>query len=121
VNVRDYRRWGEVNPLAYLAEVRDRTGIPVVVIDWPIAPQPSDECFSPALTNAAVRGYRAWLGAEAQRRGLPLVDLSQTLLPRDFLDLEHPNVRGQRKIAGALSPQLLPVLRRRIAEVLPRT
>ena len=120
-NRRDYRRWGEINSLAYLAEVRDRTGIPVVVVDWPITAESSGDCFNEDVTNSVVRGYRGWLRAEAQRLGLPLIDLSQTLFSRDFLDSLHPNARGQRKIAGALHPQLLPLLRQRITEVFPPT
>ena len=66
-----------------------------------------------------MRQYREWLFAETSRLGLPVVDLSRTLLPRDFLDTLHPNARGQRKIAGALAPHLAPILRQRAADVLP--
>jgi len=55
-----------------------------------------------------VENYRGWLRAETQRLGMPLIDLSHTLLPRDFLDTLHPNARGQRKIAGAMAPFLEP-------------
>jgi lysophospholipase L1-like esterase len=81
-NARDYRGWNEMNTLAWVAELRDRTGIPVVVVNWPVSDEPRDECF-----NA--------------------------------YDTLHPNARGQRKIAGALAPQLAPILRQRAAEVLP--
>jgi len=118
-NARSFRRWGDVNSLAYLAEVRDRTGIPVVVVMWPMSHEPSEDCFNAYFTKRIVDRYRAWITAEAARLGLPLIDLTQTLLPRDFLDTLHPNARGQRKIAGALSPHLVPFLRERAAEVLP--
>ncbi len=117
-NARDFNGWDKVNSLAYLAQVRDRTGIPVVVVDWPIAHEPWEDCYNSYFTNRAVRNYRTWLQEEARRLGLPLIDLSHTLLPRDFLDTLHPDSRGQRKIAGAMAPFLEPVLRRRMAEVL---
>ena len=117
-NARDFRGFAETNTLAYLAELRDRTGIPVVVVDWPVAHEPSDDCYNSYFTNRLVYAYRAWVAAETRRLGLPLVDLSNTLLPRDFLDTLHPNARGQRKIGDALAPFLDPVLQRRAAEVL---
>ena len=71
-----------------------------------------------AANALRVDRYRAWMTAEAARLHLPLIDLTRTLLPRDFLDTLHPNARGQRKIAGSLSPHLVPILRERAAEVL---
>ena len=118
-NARSFRQWGDVNSLAYLAEVRDRLGVPVVVVMWPISHEPSADCFNAYVTKRIVDRYRMWMRAEAARLRLPLIDLTQTLLPRDFLDTLHPNARGQRKIAGTLSPQLVPILRARAAEVLP--
>jgi hypothetical protein len=120
-NARDFNGFGHTNTLAYLAELRDRTGIPVVAVQWPIAHEPSGACYNSYATNQLVSAYRAWITAEAERLGLPLIDLSQTLLPRDFLDTLHPNARGQRKIAYALAPFLDPVLRKRAVEVLPPT
>ena len=118
-NARDYyRRWGDTNPLAYLAQLRERTGIPVVIVNWPIAHEPFEICYNSYVTNQTVTGFGNWLRAEAKRLGLPLVDLSRNLIPRDFLDTLHPNARGQRKIAGGLAPFLDPVLRRRAGEVL---
>jgi hypothetical protein len=117
-NRRDYAPWGRINPLLYLAKVRDRTGIPVVVVNWPIAHEPSGDCFDAYYTNDLVRGYRNWLAAETSRLGIPFVDVSQILLPRDFLDSRHPSTRGQRKIARALSPRLVPILRQRASELL---
>ena len=116
---RVFRGWDKTNPLAYLAAIRERTGIPVVVVDWPIAHEPSGSCYNSYLTKRTLEHYKAWLGTESRRLGLPLVDLSRVLLPREYLDTLHPNPRGQRKIAAALAPHLDPVLRRRIAEVLP--
>ena len=118
-NARAFNGWSKVNALAYLAQVRDRTGIPIVVVDWPIAHEPAEDCYNSYFTNRIVKSYRGWLAEETQRLGMPLIDLSHTLLPRDFLDTLHPNARGQRKIAGAIAPFLDPVLRRRMAEVLP--
>jgi hypothetical protein len=118
-NARDYSAWGETNPLAYLAQVRERTGVPVVVVLWPLSNQPVDECMNAYFTKRTVDGFRGWVKSEAQRLALPLIDLSATLLPRDFLDGLHPNARGQRKIAGSLSARLTPILRARAAEVLP--
>jgi lysophospholipase L1-like esterase len=66
-----------------------------------------------------VQGFGTWTRAEAERLGLPLINLTHILLARDFLDGLHANARGNRKTAGALSAQLVPVLRARIAEVLP--
>ena len=110
-NSQDYADWGRIDPLVYLARVRDRTGIPVVVVSWPIAHEPSGDCFDAHYTSDLVAGFRQWLAADAARLGIPLVDLSQMLLPRDFLDSRHANTRGKRKIAGALSSRLLPILR----------
>jgi hypothetical protein len=118
-NARDYPPRRGTNPLAYLAQVRDRTGIPVVVVLWPISNEPFEDCVNVHLTKHTVERYKTWLRAETQRLGMPLVDLSSTLLPRDFLDALHPNARGQRKIAGALSAQIRPILRERAATVLP--
>jgi hypothetical protein len=117
-NARDYRGWNETNTLAWVAELRDRTGIPVVVVNWPVSDEPRDECFNAYFTQRLMRRYREWLVGETERLRLPLVDLSRTLLPRDYLDTLHPNARGQRKIAGSLAPHLAPILRQRAAEVL---
>ena len=118
-NLRDYGQWGAVDPLEYLAELRARMGIPIVLVVWPISSESSGDCFNRYYTAATVQGFRTWTRAEAERLGLPLVDLSYILLVRDFLDGLHANARGNRKTAGALSAQLVPVLRTRIAEVLP--
>lgn len=84
-----------------------------------ISHEPSEDCFNAYVTKRIVDRYRAWMRAEAARLRLPTIDLTQTLLPRNFLDTLHPNARGERKVAGALSPHLVPVLRERAAEVLP--
>ena len=89
------------------------------VFDWPILHGPSGPCYNADYTNRIVRNYRTWLAVEARRLGRTFIDLSRTVLPRDFLDTRHASARGQRKIASALAPYLEPVLRRRMKEVLP--
>jgi hypothetical protein len=116
-NARSFNGWGKVNPLAYLAQVRERTGIPIVVVDWPIAHEPSGDCYNSYFTNHIVGSYHAWLQDETRRLDIPVIYLTRALLPRDFLDTLHPNARGQRKIAGSMVPFLEPILRRRMQEV----
>jgi hypothetical protein len=117
-NARIFNGWSKGNSFAYLARVRERTGIPIVVVDWPIAHEPRGNCYNSYVTNKIVASYRAWLAEETARLEMPLIDLSHTLLPRDFHDTLHPNARGQRKIAGAIAGFLEPILRRRMQEVL---
>ena len=97
-----FAHWQDWNILAYLADVRDREGIPVVVVSWPTALDPVGDCYNGRFTRQAVADFNEWLRRETGERQLPLVDLSAALALDDFFDTLHVTAEGHRKIAERL-------------------
>jgi hypothetical protein len=101
-----YSNWQTWNILAYLREIRDATGIPVLVVNWPVANEPVDDCYNVRYTNAALREYNQWLAEQVRASGFSYVDLYDFLSPEDFVDSLHVTAAGHRKLAERLAPIL---------------
>lgn len=101
-----YRDWQRWNIIAYLAQIRDATGVTVVLVNWPVAHEPVGDCYNVRYTNAALEQYDVWLRAQAEERQLPYVDLHDMLRADEFVDSLHVMAPGQRKIAERLAPVL---------------
>lgn len=105
-----FSKWQEWNILAYLQQIRDRTGIPIVVVNWPDAHEPVGDCYSSRYTNAVFQEYNDWLGRETTARGFYYVDLHDLLPPEDFVDSAHPTAHEHGTIADRLGAALDPLL-----------
>lgn len=105
-----WKRWSEWNILEYLADVRKRTGIPVVIVHWPVAERPRGRCFSARFPKAELAEFRGWLEQQTRELGLPYLDYFSLLPTRDFIDSIHATPEGQRKIATQLARDLEPWL-----------
>jgi hypothetical protein len=118
---RQYDGWREWDILAYLEELRRTRGIEVVVVNWPIAHEPVDQCYNVRYGARELAEFNDWLRADAARRGLRYIDLHDLLLPEEFLDSVHVSAEGHRRIAERLQHELIPLLRamaaRRAAEL----
>jgi len=105
-----YRRWTDWNVLTYLRQIHQTLGIPIVVVNWPVAHEPIDDCYNVRYPSAALQQFNNWMERETRTRGMYYVNL-QTLLPADdFLDSLHVSARGHRKIAYWLGRALHPLL-----------
>ncbi|HVN85508.1 MAG TPA: SGNH/GDSL hydrolase family protein [Candidatus Binatia bacterium] len=101
-----YNHWQEWNILAYLKEVSDSTGVPVAIVNWPVAHEPVDDCYNVRFTNAALSEYNLWLAEEAKAAGFAYLDLHDFLAPEDFVDSLHVSAPGHRKLAERFAPFL---------------
>jgi hypothetical protein len=105
-----YDKWQDWNILAYLDELRRTDGVEVVVVYWPIAHEPVDDCYDERYTDESVAKFARWLEDETVARGLPYVDLHQ-LLPADlFVDSLHASAAGHARVAAALADRLDPIV-----------
>ena len=102
--------WQEWSVLPWLAELRERTGVRVALLNWPVAHEPVGACYNVRLPEVALREFNAVIRAEASRLNLPLLDLHDLLAPDDFFDSLHPRPKGQRKIAERLAPEIRALL-----------
>jgi hypothetical protein len=105
-----YRGWQDWNIIAYLAQIRDTTGVSVVIVNWPVAHEPVGDCYNVRYTDAAVEEYNRWLREQARTHALPYLDLHDLLPPDDFVDSLHVTAGGHRKIAEQLRAFLDPIL-----------
>jgi hypothetical protein len=110
---RDYQDW---NVLAYLEDVQRTRGVRVLMIHWPIAYEPVDDCYSVRYTKAAAADFLAWLRTDAEARGLAFLDLHDLLPPELFLDSLHVSAAGHHLIADEIARALEPILAARRAD-----
>ena len=101
-----FKDWQQWNILAYLKQLSDSTGVPVAIINWPVANEPVDDCYNVRYTNAALAEYNQWLAEQAHAAGFAYIDLHDFLSPEDFVDSLHVAPRGHRKLAERLAPFL---------------
>lgn len=105
--------WRDWNVLAYLEWLQQRFGVPIVVVNWPVAFEPRGICHNARYTTEGLEEHRAWLREQSAAHGLEFVDLHGLLPTREFVDSLHPTARGQAIVAEALEPKLRELLRGR--------
>jgi hypothetical protein len=94
--------WQDWSLLPWLEQMQREHGTRVLVVNWPVAPEPVGDCFNARYPKANFDAYNAWLERETRARGLRYADLHD-LVPKDrFLDSIHPNAEGQRAVAARL-------------------
>ncbi len=116
METRQYWSWKRWNVLAYLEWMRERTGVEVAVVHWPISHDPRDDCYNARFTDRLVSEFESWLHKEAASRDLPLLDLRESVPSRSFFDTIHLNEEGHRQIAPLLHSFALSVLEDRTRE-----
>jgi hypothetical protein len=109
-----YRNWQTWNILSYLEELQRSEGIDVVVVAWPLAHEPVDDCYSVRYTEESVEQFDSWVQEESARRGLSFVDLHALLSPELFLDSLHVSAEGHARVAAALESVLDPLIASRL-------
>ena len=110
---KEYRDWKTWSILPYLAELQRTRGIRVLVVHWPVAHEPVDDCYSIRYTAAGVADCSAWLREETARHDLAYLDLRDLLAADLFIDSIHVSRAGHRQIADQIVPALAPLLRDR--------
>jgi len=101
-----YYEWQQWNILDFLQQLRDTLGIDIVIVNWPVAHEPVDDCYNVRYPAALVQQYNQWLAEQAQRRAFAYVDVHD-LLPSDaFVDSLHVTASGHQAIAEHLAPML---------------
>jgi hypothetical protein len=111
----DFKDWRQWNILAYLQELHETRGVEILIVNWPIAHEPVEDCYSVRYTDAAVAQFNTWLADEVRERGLDYVDLHDLLPADDFVDSVHVTAAGHERVAGAIAQALDPILARRAA------
>ncbi|MDX2168164.1 MAG: hypothetical protein SF182_13905 [Deltaproteobacteria bacterium] len=104
---RDFQTW---SLLGALAALRQQSGQRVLVVNWPVAHEPSGDCYNNRYTVARLAEFDAWLAAETTRLELPFLDLSRLLPPEEFLDSLHVSAAGHQLIADRVGAALQPLL-----------
>ena len=115
-----FQRWQEWSILGYLEDLRRTRGIEVLIINWPSAHDPIDDCYNARYSNAAMDEFNRWLHLETTTRNLPYLDLHDFLPADAFLDSMHLNATGQRLVAARLAEVLDPLAREIAARKHPR-
>jgi len=105
-----YRNWKDWNILAYLAQVRDATGVQVAIVNWPVAHEPVGACYNVRYTNEMFEDYNQWLREETRALGLPYLDLHDSLPADEFIDSLHLDADGNQKVAEKMAAFLMPLL-----------
>jgi len=82
------------------------TRVEVLVVNWPVAKEPVEDCYNVRFPAEAISDHARWLAGEAARRQLHHVDLHDYLPPEDFVDSLHLNAEGNRKVADRLQTEL---------------
>ncbi len=112
----DYRDWRDWNILGYLEKLHQTRGIGVLIVNWPIAHEPIDDCYNVRFSNKAVDEFDRWLREQAAARGFAYLDLHDLLRPEQFLDSAHVLPAGHREIAARISAELDPMLQELLAQ-----
>jgi len=112
----DYADWQSWNVLAYLETIRHTYGIPIIVLNWPVAYEPVGDCYNVRYSAAAVDEFNRWLRAESDLRGFGYVDLHDLLPGDQFFDSLHLTAEGHRRIAEQVGPLVEGVLRQRATQ-----
>jgi hypothetical protein len=107
---RHWWKWEQWNVLAYLEWIRERTGVEVAVVHWPLSHNPRGDCYNARFTNRLVMDFESWIHREARSRGIPLLDLRESLPNRSFFDTIHLNEQGHRLIAPRIQSFAMSVM-----------
>lgn len=107
-----YANWQDWSMLEFLADVKTKTGVEVLIVNWPVAHYPRGKCYNVRYPAAAFREYVAWMEEKAEDLGLEYLDLHDLLMRREFVDSIHPTARGQRKVAQRLGAKITAILNR---------
>ena len=109
-----YTDWQDWNILSYLDDLRRRDGVEIVLVYWPLAHEPVQDCYNIRDTTAGVEEFAAWMRAQATARHFPYVDLHAVLAPELFLDSLHLSAEGHARVAELLAQALAPIVRERL-------
>jgi hypothetical protein len=105
-----YDHWRDWSVLGYAAELQ-RAGIEVVIVNWPVAHEPVDDCYNVRWSAANVAAFNDWTARESRALGLRYIDLHAFLAPEEFLDSLHLSPAGHQRVADRLAAELDPVIR----------
>jgi len=106
-----FKEWQRWNILAYLAEVQRTRGVPVLILNWPMAANPVGDCYNARSSLSAIDEFDVWLRDQTTMLGLMYLDLRTELPSNAFLDSLHLSAEGHRAVAAALQPALDMLLR----------
>ncbi len=106
-----YDDWSTWNILAYLEQLEREHGVEVIVVNWPVAHEPVDDCYNVRYPAADFARYDDFLRDETAKRGLRYIDLHDMLPSDAFLDSLHVSAEGHRQIAERLDTILAPEFR----------
>ena len=115
----DFANWQDWSILPSLESLQRHRGIPVLVVNWPLAHVPRETCYSSLFPAHAVEAFNEWLERETRRRGLAYLDLHDLLPPDAFTDPLHLDAEGQTRLADALAAAIEGWLRSRSFEASP--
>ena len=97
-----YRDWEKWNVVAFLEWMRERTGVEVAIVHWPLKRAPSGRCYDSRFMKQDVRDFERWIHSETRARNIPLLDLHESVPNQLFFDSLHLNQDGHRRIAPAI-------------------
>ena len=107
---RHWWKWEQWNVLAFLEWIRERTGVEVALVHWPLSHNPRDDCYNARFTNRLVMDFESWIHREARSRGIPLLNLRESLPNQAFFDTIHLNEQGHRLIAPRIQSFVMSVM-----------
>lgn len=107
---RDFTDFEEWSILPYLQQLQDEQGIRVLVVNWPVAHEPVDDCYNVRFPNKLVARFNFWLATETAARGLAYLDLHDALPATAFFDSLHLDANGHAAVAERIYPALTPLL-----------
>lgn len=111
-----YAGWQQWNILSYLEDLKRRDGIEAVVVYWPLAYEPVDDCYNVRYPRAAVAEFGVWLAEQTAARGLRYLDLHAQFPAELFLDSLHVSAEGHARLADVLAIALQPIIDARLEQ-----